>query len=60
MRVVVLGINYWPEEAGIADFTTRRCEFLASRGHNVTIITGFPYYPKWQIEESYRGRLWMR
>lgn len=60
MHVVFLGINYWPDETGIAPFTTGRCEYLASRGHQVTVLTGFPYYPGWKIPESYRGHLTSR
>ena len=60
MHVVLLGINYWPDETGIAPFTTGRCEYLASRGHQVTVLTGFPYYPGWKVPESYRGRLTSR
>ncbi|MGD9896389.1 MAG: WcaI family glycosyltransferase [Candidatus Methylacidiphilaceae bacterium] len=56
MRILFLGINYWPEETGIAVFTTGRCEYLASRGHEVTMVTGLPYYPQWQIAEGYRGK----
>ena len=43
MRILVLGINYWPEETGIAVFNTGRCEYLAAKGHDVTMVTGFPY-----------------
>ena len=57
MHFVFLGINYWPDETGIAPFTTGRCEYLASRGHQVTVFTGFPYYPDWRVPEPYRGRL---
>jgi colanic acid biosynthesis glycosyl transferase WcaI len=60
MRIVVLGINYWPDETGIAPFTTGRCEYLAAQGHQVTMLTGFPYYPAWRISEQYRGRLFSR
>jgi colanic acid biosynthesis glycosyl transferase WcaI len=57
MRLLMLGINYWPEETGIAVFNTGRCEYLASRGHDTTMCTGFPYYPRWLIDDAYRGRL---
>jgi colanic acid biosynthesis glycosyl transferase WcaI len=57
LRILVLGINYWPEEFGIAPFNTGRCEYLASIGHEVTVCTGFPYYPEWRIPDGYRGRL---
>jgi len=57
MHVAFLGINYWPDSTGIAPFTTGRCEYLASRGHQVTVFTGFPYYPNWRIPEPYRKHL---
>jgi colanic acid biosynthesis glycosyl transferase WcaI len=60
MHFAFLGINYWPDETGIAPFTTGRCEYLASRGHHVTVFTGFPYYPAWRIPDEYRGRLFRR
>lgn len=60
MRILVLGINYWPEETGIAPYNTWRCEYLASRGHEVTMCTTFPYYPMWRVADQYRGRVWQR
>jgi colanic acid biosynthesis glycosyl transferase WcaI len=60
MHIAVLGINYWPDRTGIAPFTTGRCEYLAARGHRVTVYTGFPYYPSWRVPSEYRGRLLSR
>ena len=57
MRILILGINYWPEETGIGAFTTYRAEYLASLGHEVTVCTTFPYYPEWKIAAAYSGRL---
>ena len=60
MRILFLGINYWPEETGIAVFNTGRCEYLAAHGHQVIMCTGFPYYPQWRVATPYRGRLFAR
>jgi colanic acid biosynthesis glycosyl transferase WcaI len=60
MRVIALSINYWPEETGIGPVTTWRCEYLASRGHEVTVCTTFPYYPQWRVDEHYRYAFWRR
>lgn len=60
MRILFLGINYWPDATGIAPFTTRRCEYLASRGHEVAIYTTFPFYPEWRVRREYRGRIFAR
>jgi colanic acid biosynthesis glycosyl transferase WcaI len=42
MRILILSINYWPEETGIGAFTTYRAEYLAGAGHDVTVCTTFP------------------
>lgn len=60
MRILVLAINYWPEQTGIGAVLTRRCEYLASVGHEVTVCTGMPYYPEWRIQPGYTGRLFSR
>ena len=58
MRILVLGTNYAPEKTAIAPFTTGMCEHLAAKGHDVTVVTAFPYFPEWKIQEAYRGHLY--
>jgi colanic acid biosynthesis glycosyl transferase WcaI len=55
-----LTINYWPEPTGIGAVLTRRCEYLASIGHKVTVCTAMPYYPEWRIHKGYTGKLFAR
>jgi glycosyltransferase involved in cell wall biosynthesis len=55
-RVLLFGVNYWPEETGIAPYTTGLAEHLASGGADVTVVAGMPYYPQWRVPEAYRGR----
>lgn len=31
-------------------------ECLKNKGYEVTVVTGFPYYPQWEIREEYRKR----
>jgi colanic acid biosynthesis glycosyl transferase WcaI len=57
MRVVVWGINYRPEVTGIGPFNAVLCEFLLQRGHQVEMLTAFPYYPQWTKRECDRGRI---
>jgi colanic acid biosynthesis glycosyl transferase WcaI len=57
MRVLVVGTNYVPERTGMAPFTTGLCEHFAGQGHDVQVITTFPYYPEWRIWDGYRGKL---
>jgi len=57
MRILILGINYFPERTSVSPFTTGLCEHLVSRGHDVQVVTAFPYYPEWRIWKEYRGHL---
>ncbi len=59
MRMLVLGTNYVPEKTAVAPFATGLCEHLAASGHEVKVITAFPYYPEWKIWEPYRGKLYL-
>ena len=56
MRLLVFGTNYVPERTGMAPFTTGLCEHFASQGHDVNVITTFPYYPEWRVWDGYRGK----
>ncbi|MYD93522.1 MAG: glycosyltransferase family 4 protein [Chloroflexi bacterium] len=49
MRVVVIGINYPPEVAGIAPHTATLCRHLAARGDDVNMVTAKPHYPAWRV-----------
>ncbi|GAA3595117.1 glycosyltransferase family 4 protein [Kineosporia mesophila] len=56
-HVLVVGINYAPEPTGIAPYTTGMADHLTTRARSVTVLTGMPHYPNWQIEPQYRFRL---
>ena len=58
MRILVYGINYFPECVGIGKYSSEMCEWLASKGHIVHVITAMPYYPSWSVMKEYRGKLW--
>lgn len=58
LNIVVWGINYWPEQTGIAPFNRGLCRFLRTQGHQVSMITGFAYYPAWSKAPADRRRLY--
>ena len=60
MRILVIGINYAPEKTSVGPFTSGLCEHLTVKGHQVTVVTAFPYYPEWRIWDGYRGSLHRR
>jgi colanic acid biosynthesis glycosyl transferase WcaI len=57
MRILILGINYFPERTSVSPFTTGLSEHLAAEGHDVRVVTAFPYYPEWRTWKEYRGRI---
>lgn len=59
MRILFLGLNYAPEEIGIAVYTSGLCEDLAAAGHQVRVISAHPYYPRWKVFPGYGGG-WQR
>ncbi|GAB3253913.1 glycosyltransferase [Kineosporia babensis] len=56
-HVLVVGINYAPEPTGIAPYTTGMADHLAIGARSVTVLTGMPHYPNWQLDPQYRFRL---
>lgn len=60
MNLLLLCMNYAPERTGIAPFTTDLAEYLAARGHQVTVATTFPHYPEWETYAPYRGQRLVR
>jgi colanic acid biosynthesis glycosyl transferase WcaI len=60
VKITVWGINSAPEPTGIGPFNTDLCAYLAERGHEVTLLTSFPYYPWWQKQPGYRGKVYSR
>jgi colanic acid biosynthesis glycosyl transferase WcaI len=55
LRVLVVGLNYAPEVAGIAPYTTGAVEGLVAAGHEVRVVTAYAHYPKWRVAPGQRG-----
>lgn len=55
-NILIVGINYAPEPTGIGPYTTATAEHLAQSAASVTVLTGLPSYPEWNVPREYRGR----
>ncbi|BCS55017.1 glycosyltransferase WbuB [Geobacter sp. SVR] len=60
MRILIYGLNFSPELAGIGKYTGEMAQWLAERDHEVRVITTVPYYPEWQIGPGYSGWRYLR
>jgi colanic acid biosynthesis glycosyl transferase WcaI len=56
MRILLVCLNYAPEVVGIGPYNTGLSEYLASRGHQVSVLTSFPHYPHWRIDPGYKRK----
>ncbi|WP_334055951.1 WcaI family glycosyltransferase [Polaribacter sp. P097] len=55
-KITIIGINYFPEDTAIGLYTTQLAQYLVENNFDVDVITGFPYYPAWRINESYKSK----
>jgi colanic acid biosynthesis glycosyl transferase WcaI len=55
MRILIHGINFFPEPAGVGKYTGEMASWLSSRGHEVRIVTAPPHYPQWRVSPEYRA-----
>jgi colanic acid biosynthesis glycosyl transferase WcaI len=49
MRILIQSINFSPEMTGIGKYSGEMAEWLASRGHEVRVVSAPPHYPQWRI-----------
>ena len=52
LKILIYGLNYYPEKVGIAKYTTEMAEFLKKNNHKVRVITSNPYFPEWKIKDN--------
>jgi len=55
-KITIIGINYSPEDTAIGLYTTQLAEYLHQNKVEVTVVTGFPYYPAWRINKEYKQK----
>src|ERR1700733_3826852 len=54
--ILLLGGNYFPEPTGIGKYNTEMMDWLAMHGYECSIVTTYPYYPYWKIQEPYANK----
>lgn len=47
-RMLVVGLNYEPEQVGVGPYTSAMARYFSASGHSVEVITALPYYPEWK------------
>jgi colanic acid biosynthesis glycosyl transferase WcaI len=57
-RILLIGGNFYPELTGIGKYNGEMVDFLANSGYECTVITSYPYYPFWKVQEPYSKKWW--
>lgn len=52
MKLLLYGLNYAPEPVGIGKYSGELAQWLATRGHQVRVITAPPYFPEWKASDN--------
>lgn len=60
LRLLVVGLNFFPEPTGVGRYTGDMAFWLAARGHHIEVVTAPPYYPQWRRHPGYRYGRWTR
>lgn len=60
MRILIVGLNFYPEPTGIGKYTGELAAELVRRGHAVRVVTSPPYYPAWRVAPGYRAWAYRR
>lgn len=60
MHILFLTDNFPPEVNAPASRTFEHCREWVNAGHQVTVITGAPNFPKGKVLGGYRNRLWQQ
>lgn len=58
MHILFLSDNFPPEVNAPASRTHEHCRQWAQAGHEVTVVTCAPNFPRGRVFEGYRNRLW--
>lgn len=54
LKILLYSLNYAPELTGVGKYSGEMAEWLAARGHEVRVVCGPPYYPRWRVSQGYR------
>jgi len=58
-RILLIGYNFHPEPTGIGKYSGEMISWFVNHGYDCTVITSYPYYPFWKVQEPYyKKRLW--
>jgi colanic acid biosynthesis glycosyl transferase WcaI len=58
MKILLYGINYYPELTGIGKYSGEMCAWFSDNNNEVSVVTAPPYYPDWKLNQGYKNRFY--
>lgn len=55
-RILIYGMNYWPEPTGVGRYTGELAAYLAEHGMDVDVVAAIPHYPGWAARDGYSNQ----
>ena len=52
MKILIYGINFYPEIVGVGKYTSELAQFLQSKKDEIRVITTHEYYPSWKSKKN--------
>ena len=52
MKLLIYGLNYYPELTGAGKYTGELSNFFSKKGNDVRVITTNKYFPKWEVKQN--------
>lgn len=56
LRVLFCGEHHWPELISNGKYSGEIVDFLAGRGHKLTVVAAQPHYPEWEVLPPARNK----
>ena len=57
MKILVSSMAFFPDHSGIPLYSSDFAFYAAENGHQVSVVTGFPFYPSWKKRKEDEGVL---
>jgi colanic acid biosynthesis glycosyl transferase WcaI len=55
-RILLISHNFYPEPTGIGKYNGDMIDWLINHDYDCTVVTTYPYYPHWKVQEPYKNR----
>jgi len=60
MKILITSLAFYPDHSGIPIYSSDFAIYAAERGHEVKVVTGFPFYPDWKKRKEDKGVLFRK